>query len=156
DHGSIDTIKAAVRAVDPTANVKVSLAAGLVSVRSAATAGLIQRAIETQGFIAEQSRRPFPVQPAGVAPKTSGRAVLRVVGRALLIGLLCAFAVPCATFVVILVAQHFDPVCGTPADSGGCDMGLVSSTVLSIAPGAFIGFVAALSDGLVRLARSNA
>jgi copper chaperone CopZ len=53
DRDSIDTINAAVRAVDPTANVKVSLATGLVSVRSAATAELIQRAIETQGFIAE-------------------------------------------------------------------------------------------------------
>src|SRR5262249_51142606 len=134
DRGSIDTIKAAVRAVDPTANVKISLAAGLVSVRSAATAELIQRAIETQGFIAEQNRRPFPVKPTGVAPKRSGRAVLRVVGRALLIGLLCAFAVPCVPFVVILVAQHFDPACGTPADSGGCEMGLASSTILSIAP----------------------
>jgi hypothetical protein len=85
----------------------------------------------------------------------SGRAVLRVVGRALLVGLLCAFAVPCITFVVVLAAQHFDPACGTPAASGGCEMGLVSTTVLSIAPGASIGFAAALLDGLARLAWSN-
>jgi copper chaperone CopZ len=155
DRSAIDAIKAAVRAVDPTASVKVSLGTGLVSVQSAAAAELIQRAIETQGFIAEKTARPFPIQPAIAGPKIRGRAALHVVGRAFLIGLLCAFAVPCITFAVVLVSQHFDPACGTPADSGGCEMGLVSTTVLSIAPGALIGFSAALVDGFARLARSG-
>jgi len=52
------------------------------------------------------------------------------------------------------VLQHFDRSCGTPGDSGGCAMGLVSAAILSIAPGAILGFLIALVHGVLRLAKT--
>jgi hypothetical protein len=151
DPGSARIIESAVRRVDPAARIAVSLSAGLASVQSVAPVALICRAIELQGFIAEPSARAFPIQRERAASLVSGRAILRVFGRALLWGLLCALIAPLVTFVVVLSLQYFDQACGTPVDSGGCAMGLVSATILSIAPGAIVGFLIALVHGILQL-----
>jgi hypothetical protein len=156
DPGSARMIESAVRSVDPAARVAVSLAAGLASVQSVAPVALICQAIESQGFIAEPSTRAFPLRHERSTPPASGRAILRVLGRALLWGLLCALVAPLITFVAVLGLQYFDHACGTPGDSGGCAMGLVSATILSIAPGAVIGFLIALAHGIVQIANASA
>ena len=46
-------------------------------------------------------------------------------------GLRCvaeAIIVPIIVFVVVLIAERFDPMCGTPGDAGGCEMGLAADT----------------------------
>ncbi len=48
-------------------------------------------------------------------------------------------------FALVLVLNFFDRVCGTPGDSGGCEMGLATATVGSALPGAAIGFIVNLS-----------
>jgi hypothetical protein len=80
-----------------------------------------------------------------------GRAIREVLGRALLWGLLFALMAPLVTFVVVLSLQYFNQACGTPADSGGCAIGVVSATILLIAPGAVVGFLIAMVHGIVRL-----
>jgi hypothetical protein len=151
DPESARMIESAVRSVDPAARIAVSLSAGLASVQSVAPLALICQAIESRGFIAEPSARAFPVQRERAASLVSGHAILGVFGRALLWGLLCALIAPLVTFLVVLGLQYFDQTCGTPGDSGGCAMGLVSATILSIAPGAVVGFLIALVHGIVRL-----
>jgi hypothetical protein len=46
--------------------------------------------------------------------------------------------------------NFFNSVCGTPGDSGGCEMGLATATVASALPGAAVGFVVNLVRGLRR------
>ncbi|SRR5258708_2518380 len=78
-------------------------------------------------------------------------------GAALGAGLGCvvgAIIVPVAVFVVVLIGERFDPACGTPADSGGCEMGLASSTVMAVIPGILIGIVVGFALGL-RGSRQN-
>jgi hypothetical protein len=71
-------------------------------------------------------------------------------GAALGAGLGCvvgAIMVPIAVFVVVLIGEQFDPACGTPADSGGCEMGLASSTMMAVIPGVLIGIVVGFALG---------
>ena len=155
DKGSARLIEMAVHGVDPAARVVVSLSAGLASVESAAPVARIRQAIEALGFIAEPTGRPFPLRRAPAAARAGVaagiRAKVKVIGHAALWGLLCAFLAPAVTFVAVLFLNHFTAACGTPGDSGGCAMGLVSSTVLSIAPGAILGFLVALVHGVLRM-----
>jgi hypothetical protein len=58
-----------------------------------------------------------------------------------------AVIVPIAVFIVVLIGEHFDPACGTPADSGGCEMGLFSSTMMAVIPGVLIGIVVGFALG---------
>jgi len=51
-------------------------------------------------------------------------------------------------FVAVIIANRLNPVCGTPADSGGCEMGLVSSTITAIVPGVLIGIAVGIALGL--------
>jgi copper chaperone CopZ len=152
DREAVTTIETAVRNVDPVAVVAVSMSTGLANVRSSAPVERIRQAIEARGFIVQPTDRAFP--PRQTKSKVGARALLDVVGRALLLGLVCACLVPVVTFVVLLVLQHFDRSCGTPGDSGGCAMGLLSATILSIAPGAVLGFLIALVHGVLRLANT--
>jgi hypothetical protein len=82
------------------------------------------------------------------------RAFLAVVARAIPFGLLFGLVVSVITFVVVLGTQHFDGACRATDDSSGCAMGLVSATILSVAPGAVLGFLIALVHGIVRLGTS--
>ena len=152
DRQAVTTIETAVRDIDPAAAVAVSMSAGLANIRSVAPVERIRQSIEARGFVVEPTDRTFP--PRQTKSKVGAGALLDVVGRALLLGLVCACLVPMATFAALFVLQHFDRSCGTPGDSGGCAMGLVSAAILSIAPGAILGFLIALVHGVLRLAKT--
>jgi len=131
DRDAAATIESAVRDLDCEAMVKVS--AGLVSVRSRAEADEIRAALNAAGLDVEPTSQPFPHEPAP----------LPIVGWTL-IG---AVITPIITFLLVLAALRFDPGCGAPGDSGGCDMDLASLTILSVLPGAALGFLFAITRG---------
>ena len=145
-------IASAVHEIDPAASVAVSLSRRVARVQSSATVEQIQHAIAAHGFVAQMSTRASSSRPprARVGP-AGARACLVVIARALLFGLLFALVVPVITFVVMLAVRHFDAAC---SGSDGCTMALVSATILSIAPGAVLGFLIALVRGIVRLRTS--
>ena len=48
-------------------------------------------------------------------------------------------------FGVMALVYHFSPECGTPSDSGGCEMGMAVAIILSAPTGALAGFFVALA-----------
>jgi hypothetical protein len=74
----------------------------------------------------------------------------RIFGKALLGALIGFFALPILALIVVLILNFFNSVCGTPGDSGGCEMGLATIVVASAVPGAAIGFIVNLVRGLRR------
>jgi membrane associated rhomboid family serine protease len=75
--------------------------------------------------------------------------MLRLAGKALAFGLVGVVATPIVVFFGVLIAAHLlDPRCGTPGDSGGCEMGAASIAFLSALPGLAGGIVLALIQGL--------
>jgi hypothetical protein len=145
-------IASAVREIDPAASVAVSRSRGIARVKSSATIEQIQRAIAARGFVTEMSASASSRSPRHAKTRPSGaRACLVELARAFRVGLLFALVVPVMTFAVMFGVQHFDKGCGDP---DGCTMGLVSATILSIAPGAILGFLIALVRGIVRLRTS--
>lgn len=78
--------------------------------------------------------------------------MLRAVARSLLWGLIGLVAFPVLAFALVLTLGYlFDPRCGTPGDSGGCEMGAASIGFSAIIPG----FLAGILIGLVRQRRKN-
>jgi hypothetical protein len=75
-------------------------------------------------------------------------------GVGCLAGLATAIAIPTIVFVGILIANARNPVCGTPADSGGCEMGLASGTIGAIAIGLGLGIAVAIATTIaIRVSR---
>ena len=67
--------------------------------------------------------------------------VLRIAG----FGLLGFIATPIVVGIAVLVlAYSLDSRCGTPGDSGGCEMGVASLAIASALPGLAIGVAFAL------------
>lgn len=67
-------------------------------------------------------------------------AMVWTVVRALIFGLVGLICLPIVTTLLVLALAHlFDPRCGTPGDSGGCEMGAVSIGVLAALPGFALG-----------------
>ncbi len=67
--------------------------------------------------------------------------VLRIVG----FGLLGFVVTPIVVGITVLaLAYSLDSRCGTPGDSGGCEMGVASLAIASALPGAAIGVAFAL------------
>ena len=64
------------------------------------------------------------------------------------------FAAPVVVFALVLTLNFFNAVCGTPGDSGGCEMGLATAVVASAMPGAVIGFIVNLVRGLLKRRRA--
>ena len=60
-------------------------------------------------------------------------------GVGCLAGIATAIVVPTFVFVAILIANANNPSCGTPADSGGCEMGLASGTITAVFAGLVLG-----------------
>lgn len=87
---------------------------------------------------------PAPARPSG----------WRIFGKALLGALIGFFATPVVVFALVLVLNFFNAVCGTPGDSGGCEMGLFTATIASAIPGAAIGFIVNLVRGLLKLRKA--
>ncbi|MDO8874922.1 MAG: hypothetical protein Q7V40_02305 [Pseudolabrys sp.] len=73
----------------------------------------------------------------------------RIFGKALTGALIGFLATPIAVFAVVLTLNFFNAVCGTPGDSGGCEMGLATAVVGSAIPGAAIGFIVNLERALL-------
>jgi hypothetical protein len=145
-------IASAVREIDPSANVAVSQSRRIARVQSSAAVEQILNAIAAHGFVAEMTTSALSSGPPRARAKPAGaRACLAELARALRFGLLFALVVPVITFAVILGVQHFDTGC---RDSDRCTIGLVSATMLSIAPGAVLGFLIALVRGIIRLRTS--
>jgi hypothetical protein len=71
--------------------------------------------------------------------------MLGLVGRIVGFGLLGLVATPIVVTITVLTLAHlFDPRCGTPGDSGGCEMGAASIGIFSALPGLAIGVAFAL------------
>jgi hypothetical protein len=74
--------------------------------------------------------------------------VLRLIVRVFAFGLAGLIVVPVAMFFIVLTAAHLlDPRCGTPGDSGGCEMGAAGIAIYSMLPGLAIGVAFALIQG---------
>jgi hypothetical protein len=71
-------------------------------------------------------------------------------GIGCLAGIGTAIAVPTVVFFGILIANALNPRCGTPGDSGGCEMGLASGTIGAIVIGLALGAVVAVLTTLAR------
>jgi hypothetical protein len=74
-------------------------------------------------------------------------------GIGCLAGIAAAIVVPAFVFVAILIANANNPNCGTPGDSGGCEMGLASGTIAAVFVGLMLGAsiaVAAAIAGRIR------
>jgi hypothetical protein len=56
-------------------------------------------------------------------------------GIGCLAALLVAVAIPLTVFCAILIGNSRNPQCGTPADAGGCEMGLASGTITAVVLG---------------------
>ncbi len=71
--------------------------------------------------------------------------MLRLFVRSCAFGLAGMIVVPVAVFFIVLTAAHLlDPRCGTPGDSGGCEMGTAGLAIFSMLPGLAIGVAFAL------------
>lgn len=86
-------------------------------------------------------------------PATEKLSGWRIFGRALLGALAGFFLLPIVIFAITLVFYAFDKRCGSPGDSGGCEMGIFSLIVASALPGAAIGFIVNLVRALRRRGR---
>lgn len=65
--------------------------------------------------------------------------------NSLVYGLIGLVTAPIVTTILVLTIAHIvDPRCGTPGDSGGCEMGAVSIGVMAAIPGFVIGVGIAL------------
>ena len=69
-------------------------------------------------------------------------------GSGCLVGLLVAIGIPVVVFCAIFIANSRNPQCGTPADAGGCEMGLGSGTISAIVIGFIAGIVVWMAMGL--------
>jgi len=74
-----------------------------------------------------------------------------IVTRSILWGLAALVATPIVTAIVVLgLGYMLDSRCGTPGDSGGCEMGALTAAVAMALPGFALGFFVSLIMGLRR------
>ena len=62
-----------------------------------------------------------------------------IIGRAIGYLFLGALAVPLAVLALMIVVYIFDSRCGSPGDSGGCEMGIATVVMSSVPLGALLG-----------------
>jgi prepilin signal peptidase PulO-like enzyme (type II secretory pathway) len=71
--------------------------------------------------------------------------MLGLIARMVGFGLLGMIVTPILVVIIVLtLAYQFDPHCGRPGDSGGCEMGAASLGFASALPGLAIGVAFAL------------
>ncbi|MHB0952855.1 MAG: hypothetical protein ACYC10_13140 [Allorhizobium sp.] len=71
--------------------------------------------------------------------------MLQLIVKSLVYGLIGFISLPILTGVFALSMGYiFDPRCGTPGDSGGCEMGAASAAIAMALPGFVIGVGIAL------------
>jgi hypothetical protein len=62
-----------------------------------------------------------------------------IIGRAIGYFFLGALVVPLAVLVPMIGVYMFDSRCGSPGDSGGCEMGIATVVMSSVPLGALLG-----------------
>jgi hypothetical protein len=77
------------------------------------------------------SRRSLDILPRG----QRGRDVGRLLWNAIRAGLWGLLLVPLFGLLFVFGLMIFDPKCGSPGDSGGCAMGLVTVPAVLVVPG---------------------
>ena len=77
--------------------------------------------------------------------------MIGTVGRALLWALLGAFVTPVAVLAFEIAVYRLSSGCGTPGDSGGCEMGVLALTIAAVPLGAGLFFVGSLMSAALRL-----
>jgi fructose-specific phosphotransferase system IIC component len=87
------------------------------------------------------SEDPSAAPPASPAEKP---AVQEYAANALSFGCGCAFVLPIAVLFLGILYHIFDKRCGTPGDSGGCEMGIASAVIAAVIPGIVIGIISGL------------
>ena len=71
--------------------------------------------------------------------------MLKTIAQSLAFGLVGLIGLPILTGILALSLGYlFDPRCGTPGDSGGCEMGAATAAVAMALPGFAIGVGIAL------------
>jgi hypothetical protein len=68
----------------------------------------------------------------------------------------CALAAPFVTLALIVPFYLADKACGTPGDSGGCEMGFGVMVIMSPLVGAPVGFVVGVVRAMLRMRRAAA
>ncbi|PSM17549.1 hypothetical protein [Nitratireductor sp. StC3] len=69
----------------------------------------------------------------------------RIIAKAALTGLVGFLVLPAVIFLGVLALGYaFDPACGTPGASGGCEMGAAASAIASAIPGFMLFFLVSL------------
>lgn len=82
--------------------------------------------------------------------------MFRIIAKAALLGVAGLVAVPVVVFFGVLILGYaFDPRCGTPGDSGGCEMGAATSAIASVIPGFMLFFFVSLLLSLRRKKRED-
>ena len=72
-----------------------------------------------------------------------------IVIRSILFGMLGLVVMPVVVFMLVLVVGYaFDPRCGTPGDSGGCEMSAATIAISALPIGFLGGFLVSLILGL--------
>jgi hypothetical protein len=84
------------------------------------------------------------------------RSLLRLAGGVLGWTLGCALAAPFVTLALIVPFYLADKACGTPGDSGGCEMGFGVMVIMSPLVGAPVGFVVGVVRAMLRMHRAAA
>ena len=84
------------------------------------------------------------------SPVNPRPSLWRVLGRGILGALAGAVLAPFVTLALVAPLYMMDSRCGTPGDSGGCEMGFGAIVIASPLPGAAIGFVVAMLWALRR------
>jgi hypothetical protein len=76
---------------------------------------------------------------------------MKVLLLSVLFGLLGLVLAPVTVFALVLgLGYAFDPRCGTPGDSGGCEMGAATLAIASALPGIIGGVTLGILLGLRR------
>ncbi len=161
DASAVRTVEAAIREVDPSAKINVSLPAGLVSVESQAEAAAFCAAIEARGLVAEPTTRAMTWTPQLLTPDeaTSNRTMAALIRRALMWGVAWLFITPALFLVLMLIIREIVPRCGVGlSDSSACGIDLFTVPALAAIPGAIIAFAItfALRKPLVRRGNDDA
>jgi cation transport ATPase len=149
DASAVQSVEAAVRGIDPAAQIDVSLQAGLVSVDSDSHVAAFCAAIEARGLIAEPTERVMTRTPQLLfpdeAPVAARGTVVSLILRALLWGIAWFFITVLIYFVPVLMIGF---LCN-------CNMDLITLPVVAAIVGAIIAFVTTLALGVRRRRRSD-
>lgn len=75
----------------------------------------------------------------------------------LVCGLVGLLVTPIVVGITVLAAAHLlDPRCGTPGDSGGCEMGAAAIALASVLPGMAVGLCLPVFQVYIKRSRATA